>query len=225
MRINKLLAQLTGMSRRHADNTVAAGRVTVNGSRAILGQDVTESDVIQLDGGSVMQTAGSKEHVTIMLNKPVGYVVSRNGQGSKTIYDLLPAAYRGLKPIGRLDKNSSGLLLLTNDGRLAHDLTHPGKQKLKVYEVALNKPLTAHDWELLTQQGVKLADGLSRFDELRWLERNDGYRWMIVMHEGRNRQIRRTFEALGYTVTNLHRTHFGPYSLQHATRLGSYSLI
>src|SRR5579883_1748254 len=143
MRINKFLALATGMSRRTADAELARGSVQVNGALATLGQQVTATDTITYNGRQLDTKAldADATHVTIMLNKPVGYVVSRNGQGSRTIYDLLPAQYHNLKPIGRLDKDSSGLLLLTNDGQLAHDLTHPSRQKEKVYEIQLNEPL------------------------------------------------------------------------------------
>src|SRR5690606_28032606 len=133
--------------------------------------------------------------VTIMLNKPVGYVVSRAGQGSRTIYDLLPPEYHHLKPIGRLDKDSSGLLLLTNDGQLAQDLTHPQYQKIKIYEVELNIPPLQPHRETSSNHGVELDHGNSRLI-LDPLEDDGGRSWRFTMHEGRNRQIRRTFAAL-----------------------------
>src|SRR4029079_9435972 len=113
MRINKFIALHSALSRRAADTAIEQGRVTVNGQTPSTGQDVTESDTVRLDGQSLkLNTAIT----TIMLNKPAGYVVSRQGQGSKTVYDLLPPELHKLKAVGRLDKNSSGLLLLTNDG-------------------------------------------------------------------------------------------------------------
>lgn len=210
MRINKFVAQASGLSRRGADAAIAEGRVKVNGQTASLGQDIAETDAVLLDGQPLVPPAIPS--TTIVLNKPVGYVVSRNGQGSRTIYDLLPAEYHSLKPIGRLDKDSSGLLLLTNDGQLAHELTHPSKQKMKCYEIKLDKPLTPQHWTEITTTGVQLEDGLSKF-ELNWLDKNDGLKWLVTMYEGRNRQIRRTFAALGYKVMRLHRTQFGPYQL------------
>jgi 23S rRNA pseudouridine2605 synthase len=139
-------------------------------------------------------------------------VVSRDGQGSKTIYDLLPPDFHHLKPVGRLDKDSSGLLLLTNNGQLAQELTHPKYRKMKIYEVELDKPLTSADWQKITEVGVRLEDGVSRF-ELHRLEKNDGLKWVVTIYEGRNRQIRRSFAVLGYTVKRLHRSHFGDYFL------------
>lgn len=209
MRINKYLAHATGMSRRAADTAVTNGRVAIDGKTANPGYDIT-NQVVTLDGRAITPPVKS---ITIMLNKPTGYVVSRNGQGSRTIYDLLPAEYHNLKPIGRLDKDSSGLLLLTNDGDLANELTHPSHQKIKKYEVTLDGPLQPLHRQMITDYGVQLDDGPSQL----YLERihDDNNRsWYVTMHEGRNRQIRRTFAALGYTVTRLHRTHFGPYKLE-----------
>jgi 23S rRNA pseudouridine2605 synthase len=209
MRVNKYVAAATGLSRRAADQAIEEGRVTVNGKKAQPGQEVNQTDEVRLDHKKL---AGPSAVQTIMFNKPVGYVVSRDGQGSKTIYDLLPPDFHHLKPVGRLDKDSSGLLLLTNNGQLAQELTHPKYRKMKIYEVELDKPLTSADWQKITEVGVRLEDGVSRF-ELHWLEKNDGLKWVVTIYEGRNRQIRRSFAALGYTVKRLHRTHFGDYFL------------
>ncbi len=208
MRINKFLAQATSLSRRSADKAVRDGRVTVDGQMAMNGTEVTEASQIKLDGQTV---EASTAKTTIMLNKPVGYVCSRNGQGSQTIYDLLPKQYHHLNPVGRLDKDSSGLLLLTNDGDLANQLTHPRYAKTKRYEVRLDKPLQPLHQQMIADYGVMLEDGKSRFAVSRLDTAPDAYE--VLMTEGRNRQIRRTFHALGYTVTHLHRTHFGPYVL------------
>ncbi len=208
MRINKFIALATGMSRRAADTAIEQGRVAVDGAPATAGSSIDPHQTVTLDGQSVT----AQQHVTIALNKPVGYVVSRDGQGSKTIYDLLPTEYHHLKPIGRLDKESSGLLILTNDGQLAHDLTHPSKQKLKTYEVTLDLPLQPLHRQMIHDIGIGLDDGISQLNVERVADADD-YHWIVRMKEGRNRQIRRTFAALGYTVTALHRTHFGPYTL------------
>lgn len=160
MRLNKFIAQATGLSRRAADMAIEQGRVAINGQKADLGQEVDPSDVVALDKRAITPAVKS---ITIMLNKPVGYVCSRNGQGSKTVYDLLPPEYHQLKPVGRLDKDSSGLLLLTNDGDLAYELTHPSKQKTKVYEVALDKLLEPLHQQMISDFGVMLEDGLSKF--------------------------------------------------------------
>lgn len=203
MRINKFIAHATGMSRRAADQVIAGGRVTINGIKPSSGYDVLESDVVRLDNSPLLV----QEYVSIVLNKPVGYVVSRDGQGAPTVYDLLPAELHHLKSVGRLDKNSSGLLILSNDGELANRLTHPRYNKKKIYTVTLNKPLTTLDGQHI-EKGVKLEDGISRL-----LLDGKEITWTVVMSEGRNRQIRRTFEALGYNVRELHRTNFGEYEL------------
>ena len=216
MRINKFIAMSTGLSRRAADAAIEAGRVLLNGQAPSAGSQVTPEDTVQLDGKTLAVTSTT---TTIMLNKPFGYVCSRDGQGSETIYDLLPADYQELKSVGRLDKNSSGLLLLTNDGQLAQRLTHPSFEKVKIYQVTLDKPLTDNDKKAI-DQGVQLRDGMSRLQvtvNRGWDNTATGNRstvtYTVSMHEGRNRQIRRTFESLGYTVRKLHRTHFGTYIL------------
>jgi 23S rRNA pseudouridine2605 synthase len=208
MRVNKYVALATGMSRRAADATIAAGRVRINDQPAGTGSQVTDEDAVYLDNSLITPLVKT----TLIMNKPVGYVVSRDGQGSRTIYDLLPINYDNLKPVGRLDKDTSGLLLLTNDGDLANTLTHPSKQKLKIYQVKLHKPLQPLHRQMIADYGVQLYDGPSKF-ELDRLKDGDETGWQITMSEGRNRQIRRTFEALGYTVTALHRTQFGPYTV------------
>lgn len=214
MRLNKFIAQSTGMSRRSADKAIADRRVSVNGRQADVGIDVTDDDEVKLDNQSLKL---SEKLVTYILNKPAGYVVSRDGQGSKTIYELIPPELHHLKPVGRLDKESSGLLLLTNDGHLANELTHPKYQKLKVYEVDLLKPLTSAD-KAAIEKGVILDDGISRLkiEQLAVSGKQliPNCQFLVTMTEGRNRQIRRTFAALGYTVKNLHRTRFGPYALK-----------
>ncbi|MEI8338558.1 MAG: pseudouridine synthase [bacterium] len=207
MRINKYIAQATGFSRRAVDTMIDECTITVNGAVAVRGQEVDESDQVVVNGKLVTPQSS----LTILVNKPFGYVCSKNGQGSKTIYELLPEKYQHLKTVGRLDKNSSGIILLTSDGDLAYELTHPSKVKLKRYEIALDRPLQPLHQQIIQEPGVQLEDGLSRL-RLAKLD-DDGIKWEVVMHEGRNRQIRRTFESLGYSVMKLHRTNFGNYKL------------
>jgi 23S rRNA pseudouridine2605 synthase len=211
MRINKYVAQATGISRRAADQAIAEGRVSINGELAKLGDDVEDGSIIELDHAPLTI---KPVHTTIMLNKPSGYVVSRDGQGSKTIYDLLPEEYHNLKPVGRLDKDSSGLLLLTDDGDLAHQLTHPRYAKTKIYEIELDKALEPLHQQMISDHGIQLDDGPSKL-ALQKLDVNR--RWQVTMSEGRNRQIRRTFTALGYSVVKLHRKEFGEYKLNNIT--------
>jgi 23S rRNA pseudouridine2605 synthase len=209
MRLNKFIALATGLSRRAADAAIGEYRVGINGKTATVGTEVTEDDSVTLDGRTITPPVN---RVTIMLNKPAGYVVSRDGQGSDTVYDLLPFGYDRLKPVGRLDKDSSGLILLTNDGDLANELTHPRHQKQKIYEVTLDTALQPLHRQMISDYGVRLEDGLSKFELGRLQEGNDR-KWKITMSEGRNRQIRRTFASLGYDIKKLHRVQFGVYTL------------
>lgn len=220
MRLNKYIALSTGLSRRAADDAIYRNRVLVNGHAPSAGQQVSQSDSVTLDGTAITPPVNT---MTIMLNKPVGYVCSREGQGSKTIYELLPAELAILKPVGRLDKDSEGLLLLTNDGILAQQLTHPSYQKTKVYEITLGSPLQPLHRQMISDHGINLDDGVSQLQLERLRDNNDTV-WRVSMHEGRNRQIRRTFEALGYTVRKLYRTQFGEYNLG-GLEVGSFDKI
>ena len=204
MRLNQFLAQNTLLSRRSADEAIAAGRVTINGQAATLGQQIDETDRVELDN----ELVELKTKLYLVMNKPEGYVCSRAKQGgAPTIYDLLPSQYQHLKYVGRLDKDSCGLLLLTNDGQLAQKLSHPSNEKLKVYQIRLNGLLQPAEAAKI-QTGVELEDGPSR------LNLDSKGRFIIVsMHEGRNRQIRRTFAALGRQVTFLQRLQFGRLKL------------
>ncbi len=209
VRLNKLLAEGLGISRREADDLIAAGKVKVGSKVAVLGQRVDFSDEVCYNGGKVSFLTS---YIYLALNKPVGYVCSRRRQGEvPTVYELLPEKYQNLKTVGRLDKDSSGLILLTNDGDFAFQMTHPKFVKTKVYEVELDRPLEPLHQQMIADFGVDLPDGKSRLG----LERLDDERkeWKVIMSEGRNRQIRRTFGALGYTVVGLHRVSFGKYEL------------
>lgn len=210
IRLNKFIAHSAGLSRREADNAIEQGRVTINGSRAQLGAQINASDTIKLDA-RVLEPP--QDYTYLILHKPTGYICSRRQQGTHpTIYSLLPEQYRSLKPVGRLDQDSSGIIILTDDGDFAHQMTHPSFQKTKIYHVALNHDLAPLHHQMINDHGVTLDDGLSRMTVSRLEEKNQK-KWQVTMHEGRNRQIRRTFAALGYTVTALHRIQFGPYPL------------
>ena len=149
-----------------------------------------------------------------MMNKPVGYVCSRKRQGDvPTIYELLPEQYQKLKTVGRLDKESSGLLLFTNDGDFAYQMTHPKFAKTKVYIVKLNRDLQPLHQQMIADYGVKLEDGVSKLGLTRLDTGETRRRYEVLMSEGRNRQIRRTFAALGYEIEKLHRVSFGKYDL------------
>jgi 23S rRNA pseudouridine2605 synthase len=206
MRINQFIASATGISRRAADQAIANGRVTINNRIAVLGDIVDKSHVIILDQKRIID---NDRKILIAFNKPVGLTTSKKEQGDKTIYSILPKKLHKLKPVGRLDKSSSGLLLLTNDGHLAHQLMHPRFNKDKIYLVTLNKTLQQSDLEQL-KSGVNLTDGLSKLKIANTKNKNQ---YQVTIHEGRNRQIRRTFETIGFKVKSLHRIQIGPYSL------------
>ena len=208
-RLNKFVALSLGVSRRKADELIEKGKIIVDGQPARLGQQISEVNRVSYNGNFLK----IQDKKIIALNKPVGYLCSRASQGGvPTIYELLPKSLHHLKPVGRLDKDSSGLILLTNDGDFAHQMTHPSFYKIKRYLVTLDQPLQPLHRQMISDFGVQLPDGPSRLT----LERQhdgDDRRWIVQMSEGRNRQIRRTFAALGYTVAKLHRTDFGSYSL------------
>lgn len=205
MRINKFVALATGMSRRKADEAITRGRVNINDTVAKIGDIVDTNDRVTMDGTVI---SPPEEVVTVILNKPVGYVCSRDGQGSPTVYDLLPEQFATFKIAGRLDKDSSGLVLLSSSGELINELTHPKYRKTKIYKVELNKSLRPLHQKMINEQGVILEDGLSKFQISK-----GGDIYKIEMQEGRNRQIRRTFESLGYQVTSLHRIKLSEYTL------------
>ncbi|MBR3248810.1 rRNA pseudouridine synthase [Candidatus Saccharibacteria bacterium] len=217
IRLNKFLAERLGVSRRDADDLIAAGKVTVNGQEASLGNKVDRTSKICYNNRTI---PFDTEYIYLAFNKPIGYVCSRRSQGSApTLYELLPPRYQKLKTVGRLDKDSSGLILLTNDGDFAFQQTHPKFKKEKVYEVELDKPLQPLHQQMISDFGVILDDGPSKFTVIR-----DKNHYVVILQEGRNRQIRRTFAALGYTVAKLHRTQFGKYQLNDL-KPGKYAII
>lgn len=219
MRLNKFLALHVGISRREADELIGRGRVQIDGQTASLGMRTDDNlhARITLDGQKIDL---KRQYTYIMLHKPAGYVCSRKRQGSTpTIYELLPSDLHALNSVGRLDKDSSGLLLLTNDGDFTQRMTHPSYHKQKIYKVRLDAPLEPLHQQMIADFGVQLDDGASKLGIEKLSENRR--EWRIIMHEGRNRQIRRTFSALGYTVTRLHRTDFGAYTLGELPR-GEY---
>ncbi len=209
IRINKFIADNTSLSRRSADIAIEQGKVTINGQKATLGAVVSDTDQIMLDGIEIKPKQDHK--LVVLLNKPVGYVCSKDGQGSPRVYDLLPPKFKNLNIAGRLDKDSSGLVLLTNDGDLLYSLTHPSQNKIKEYEIKLDKALTPEHQSAI-QTGIELEDGISKL-KLTKIGK-EGFTWKVEIQEGRNRQIRRTFASLNYKVVKLHRKKLGPYQLK-----------
>ena len=206
IRLNKFLAERIGVSRREADDLIAAGKVTIDGKKAELGARLDKEAKVCYNGKTI---PFETDYLYIAMNKPVGYVCSRRAQGdAPTIYNILPKEYQKLKTVGRLDKDSSGLILLTNDGDFAFQHTHPKFRKEKIYEVKLDKTLEPLHQQMISDFGVMLDDGPSKFTVI-----HDNDIYIVKLSEGRNRQIRRTFAALGYTVVELHRTNFGKYGL------------
>lgn len=206
MRINQFVARASSLSRRSADIAVASGRVAINGRPAALGDSVAAGDTVELDGHPLTLTP---THTYLALNKPVGYVSSRRRQGNDpTLYELLPPSAQNLRLAGRLDRDSSGLVLLSDDGDFIHHYSHPSFNKHKIYDLILARPLSLTDRNRLNA-GISLTDGVSHVT----VEAAAGPRVTVSLTEGRNRQLRRTFGALGYGVEKLHRTHIGPYQL------------
>jgi 23S rRNA pseudouridine2605 synthase len=210
LRLNKHLALQKGISRREADNLIADGKVTINGVVATLGARFKKGDEIIANGDTL---AADTAYEYVVLHKPTGYVCSRRQQGDNpTIYDLLPPMYYHLKPVGRLDRDSSGIILLSNDGDFAFTMTHPKFAKTKLYNVRLSHDLAPLHQQMISDHGVQLEDGTSTL-QLERMNDTDRTDWIVTMKEGRNRQIRRTFGSLGYSVEKLHRTNFGNYAL------------
>ncbi|MBO7664327.1 rRNA pseudouridine synthase [Candidatus Saccharibacteria bacterium] len=217
IRLNKFLAERIGVSRREADELIAAGKVTINGKVATLGARLDKNDKVCYNKKII---PFKTDYLYIAMNKPVGYVCSRRAQGeTPTLYELLPKEYQKLKTVGRLDKDSSGLILLTNDGDFAFSMTHPKFRKEKIYEVELDRPLQPLHQQMISDYGIMLDDGPSKFTVI-----HDDDKYIVKISEGRNRQIRRTFAAIGYKVEKLHRTNFGKYELN-GLKPGKYVII
>lgn len=221
-RLNKYLALQLGISRREADELIEKEQVTINGNTAPLGARIRSEDHVRVQGREI---TGERKFTYILLNKPVGYICSRRRQGdTPTIYELLPLEFHTLKPVGRLDKDSSGLILLTNDGDFAYQMTHPKFYKTKIYRIRLDRDLEPLHQQMINDFGIHLEDGPSKLT-LERLSDTNRKEWQVTMSEGRNRQIRRTFAALGYEVKKLHRLQFGDFALTSELRPGAYKEV
>jgi len=211
-RLHKVLAHAGVASRRRCEQLIAAGRVKVNGETASTpGIKVDpEHDCIEVDGRRITLP---REHTYLLLNKPVGYVSTvRDPQGRPTVTDLVRARGR-LYPVGRLDMDSEGLLLLTDDGELTQRLTHPSYEHEKEYHVWVEGKPKARTLERL-REGIELEDGFTWPAEVTVLRQEAGGTWLrFVIHEGRKRQLRRMCQAVGHPVRRLIRVRMGPLTL------------
>ena len=206
LRLNKFLANAGVCSRREADEFIQAGVVTVNGEVVTeLGTKILRTDEVKFHDTPV----SLEKKVYVLLNKPKDYVTtSDDPQQRKTVMDLVKdVCPERIYPVGRLDRNTTGVLLLTNDGDLASKLTHPKFLKKKVYHVHLDKNLTAHDMQQISE-GITLEDGEIKADAVAYADERDKSQVGIEIHSGKNRIVRRIFESLGYRVTKLDRVQF-----------------
>ena len=216
IRLNKYLANAGVCSRREADEFILSGAVTVNGEVVKeLGSKVLRSDVVLFQEKPV----SLEKKVYVLLNKPKDYVTtSDDPQQRKTVMDLVKGACpERIYPVGRLDRNTTGVLLLTNDGDLASKLTHPKFLKKKVYHVFLDKPVTANDLQKISD-GIELEDGEIKADAIEYADPQDQTQVGIEIHSGKNRIVRRIFESLGYRVVKLDRVQFAGLTKKNVRR-------
>ena len=206
VRLNKYIANSGVCSRREADNFILAGVVTVNGEVVTeLGTKVNiYTDDVRFNGERLKGEA----KIYIVMNKPKGYVTTASDpHADKTVMDLLKGCPSRVFPVGRLDKNTTGVLMFTNDGEIAEKLTHPSYDKKKIYQVSLDSKLRQEDYEKILS-GIELSDGVIAADELEYIEEDDHRKIGIEIHSGKNRIVRRIFESLGYEVKALDRVYF-----------------
>ena len=206
IRLNKFIANSGVCSRREADNFILAGVVTVNGEVVTeLGTKINiATDDVRFNG----ERLKGENKVYIIMNKPKGYVTTASDpHADKTVMDLLKACPTRVFPVGRLDKNTTGVLMFTNDGEIAEKLTHPSYDKKKIYQVSLDSRLRQEDYEKILS-GVELSDGIIAADALEYIEEDDHRKLGIEIHSGKNRIVRRIFESLGYEVKALDRVYF-----------------
>ena len=206
VRLNKFIANSGVCSRREADNFILAGVVTVNGEVVTeLGTKVNiATDDIRFNG----ERLKGESKVYIVMNKPKGFVTTASDpHADKTVMDLLKGCPTRVFPVGRLDKNTTGVLMFTNDGEIAEKLTHPSYDKKKIYQVSLDSKLRGEDYDKILS-GIELSDGVIAADELEYIEEDDHRKLGIEIHSGKNRIVRRIFESLGYEVKALDRVYF-----------------
>lgn len=205
VRLNKYISNSGICSRRAADNLILEGRVKVNNSIVKeLGIKVNADDKIQVDNKTIV----FEKKAYLLVNKPRNVICTKSDEkGRKSIMDLLPERFQHLYPVGRLDRNTTGIILMTNDGTLTQNLLHPSKKINKVYKVKVEKRLTQEEMNKLVL-GVELEDGTSKFNKLSELDEDEFFRYGIEIHSGKNRIIRRMFEAIDNRVLKLDRVMF-----------------
>jgi 23S rRNA pseudouridine2605 synthase len=222
-----LLAGAGHGSRRAIEEWIRAGRITLNGKLAQLGDRAEPGADIRLDGKPLNSGLGTASHAVLLYNKPLGEVTTRSDpQGRPIVFDQLPPAPQGRWiVVGRLDFMTSGLLLFTTDGELAHQLMHPSAQVEREYLVRSRDILTAAQIRLL-QSGVRLEDGEARFDSVIQTRIEGTHAWYrVVLREGRNREVRRLWQATGSEVSRLLRIRYGPVQLPRELAAGSWQLV
>ena len=211
MRLNKFLAAAGVASRRECDRLIAEGKVTVNGRQARVGEEVSESDEVSVGG----QRAVIKKYEYYMLNKPKGYICSvSDDKGRKTVMDLMPSNAGRIFPVGRLDYDSEGLLILTSDGELAQRLTHPSHDVPKTYLVKVEGTLTEAALNPI-RSGLEIDGQMTKKCKAHIVETDKAYTKVhVTVAEGRNREIRKLFAAIGKEVTLLKRIKIGELTLR-----------
>lgn len=223
-RLQKVLAKAGIASRREIEELVLAGRITVNGLPAAPGQKVGPGDRVKVNGRLVPLRFASRPPRVLIYHKPEGEIVSRSDpQGRPTVFERLPLLRKGRwLAVGRLDFNTSGLLLFTNDGELANRLMHPRYELDREYAVRLLGELGEEQVQSLLD-GIQLDDGLARFNTLRDEGGEGANHWYrVTLSEGRNREVRRMFEAVGLTVSRLMRVRYGPVELPARLKRGMW---
>jgi len=222
VRLNKYIAAAGICSRREADQLISAGLITVNGkSVTTLGSKVNPDDEVKYNGERIR----TERKVYLLLNKPKDYVTTTDDpKERKTVMVLISDACKErVYPVGRLDRNTTGVLLFTNDGELAKKMTHPSSNKKKIYHVFLNKAISAGDMRKLAE-GVTLEDGIIQPDAISYASSENKREVGLEIHSGKNRIVRRMFEALGYRVEKLDRVYFGGLTKKNLPR-GKWRLL
>jgi 23S rRNA pseudouridine2605 synthase len=221
VRLNKFISNAGVCSRRAADNLILEGRIKVNNNVVReLGLKINTTDKVQFDNKIIT----SEKKLYILVNKPRNVICTKSDEkGRKSIMDLLPERFQHLYPVGRLDRNTTGVILLTNDGALTQNLLHPSKKINKVYKVKAEKQLTQDQMNKMVL-GLELEDGLSKFNKLSELNEDEFFRYGIEIHSGKNRVIRRMFEAVDNRVLKLDRVMFHTFE-KRGIAIGTYREI